>query len=438
LKCPDGGQYSFDPQRRAAACSFHNRLPYLTPHVETTIGSVTEREARDYASFAQQYNSYWRTYFDPIAIRVGVGPRMTFETHILPLIDNSFYNQFRTIAGGEAVNLNGPVLLPEAIATCGGRTNLAAILKQSALAQALNAALGGNAAQAAQSVFDDAAFLAICDGTPLYRFDFSAFAGEAIRSGAPDWLVYMPALTSLQLPSYVALKIKDRKAFDQFMAGVERYLADRSAEQQFGLFAVRLDFAELPAHGGCRVYDIGVKMLSFGVRSYYTAAGDYLYVANRLDLIHRLIDAHGEAGRPQQPVVTGNAAIRFLPRNWKQIRADMGLSWEAKSRQACFANLASVEPLLQVIHSAEPLSEIQEAGNGRTYFCPDGGSYSLKDGRAFCSVHGNPDSPAQPEAPTSTSRIAALLERCMDISIRLSFTERGVATEIAVTQSQEQ
>ena len=40
----------------------------------------------DYDAFRKEYNEYWRTYFDPIAIRVQVSPqRYRLETVVLPV-----------------------------------------------------------------------------------------------------------------------------------------------------------------------------------------------------------------------------------------------------------------------------------------------------------------------------------------------------------------
>jgi len=434
-RCPDGGTYSLDPACRTASCSVHNRLPYLTPHVGGSIEMVTGREARDYNQFAWQYNSYWRTYFDPIGVRISLGPVVRFETCILPLIENSIYNEFSRISGGEAVNLNGPLILPDAILTCGGRVRLAAGLGESGIASALKQHLGEAALQCLGNAFEDEAFLVICDGKPLYDYDVSGFVGEALRSGLREWLAYVPVLAGLQLPSYSVLKIKDRAAFDQFLAGVNACLADEAAEKRFGRFAVHLDFSELPGSEGRRVFALGAKLFSFGTQCYYAALGDYLYVANRLDLMHRLMEAEAEAARAPQPPLTGNMAMRFLPGNWRQIRGDMALSWEVQSRQACFANFALIEPFLQAAQARQPAAEVQEEGGRRTYFCPDSGSYNLKNGKAFCSAHGHPDDPRQSEAPVPTGRIAELLERCAAVTLRLSFTEHGIATEVTVTQT---
>ena len=141
--------------------------------------------------------------------------------------------------------------------------------------------------------------------------------------------------------------------------------------------------------------------------------------------------AEGTAESPARD--TGNAMILLLPRNWTRIRGDMALAWEARSRQACFANFPSIRPLLQVSDSRESFREVTEGSSRRTYFCPDGGSYSLEGGRVACSVHGSPDSPGQPEEPRACSRLAQLLDRCQEIRVVFSFTEHGVATRVSIT-----
>ena len=50
----------------------------------------------------QQYSQYWRTFFDPIAIRIQVTPeRYRLETIVLPLIDNTLYSFLAQSLGGE-------------------------------------------------------------------------------------------------------------------------------------------------------------------------------------------------------------------------------------------------------------------------------------------------------------------------------------------------
>jgi hypothetical protein len=102
LTCPDGGKYSLAPDGLTGVCSHHSHAHDLTPCCEIPVKEVTGDEAEQYRGFLQDYNQYWRTYFDPIALRIQVAPeRYRLETIVLPLIDNSIYTGLARVLGGK-------------------------------------------------------------------------------------------------------------------------------------------------------------------------------------------------------------------------------------------------------------------------------------------------------------------------------------------------
>jgi hypothetical protein len=102
LACPDGGTYSLSADGDLGVCSQHGHAHFLRPCCESALAQVTTEEADDYDAFLKEYNQYWRTYFDPIAIRVQVSPqRYRLETVVLPLIDNSIYTGLAAVLGGQ-------------------------------------------------------------------------------------------------------------------------------------------------------------------------------------------------------------------------------------------------------------------------------------------------------------------------------------------------
>jgi hypothetical protein len=93
LACPDGGTYTLAPDGLTATCSHHGHSHALIPCCEIPLTEVTSEEAEQYKAFLDNYNQYWRTYFDPIAVRIQVLPeRYRIETIVLPLIDNTVYS----------------------------------------------------------------------------------------------------------------------------------------------------------------------------------------------------------------------------------------------------------------------------------------------------------------------------------------------------------
>ncbi len=98
--CPDGGRYSLS-DGSTCSCSHHGNARAMTPCLEIPVEQVTQQEADAYKVFLDQYNQYWRRFFDPIALQIKASPQQyRLETIILPLIDNTLYT-------GLARNFNG-------------------------------------------------------------------------------------------------------------------------------------------------------------------------------------------------------------------------------------------------------------------------------------------------------------------------------------------
>ncbi len=88
-----------------AVRSARGQIGLMQPNIDTKVETVTAREAESYRSFLNNYNTYWRKYFDPIGIRITSGNRIKLETCILPLIEHSFYADFKEITGDQSIPL---------------------------------------------------------------------------------------------------------------------------------------------------------------------------------------------------------------------------------------------------------------------------------------------------------------------------------------------
>lgn len=92
-------------------------LNSLTTQLPT---AVTALEKKAYDQYRDQYERFWRQFFDPIAIRVDLKPEQEVETtvFILPLINSSIYNQVREVFRNQAGSppLRRPVIEPAPIA----------------------------------------------------------------------------------------------------------------------------------------------------------------------------------------------------------------------------------------------------------------------------------------------------------------------------------
>jgi hypothetical protein len=131
LSCPDGGKYTLSDDGLAGSCSKHGYAHNLTPCSEIELHEVVEDEANAYRQFVEQYNQYWRLYFDPIAVRLTISPqRYRAETIVLPLIDNSVYTALASSLGGKPEQLDALPVPKRNIFSFAVRIDKSALLRQ--------------------------------------------------------------------------------------------------------------------------------------------------------------------------------------------------------------------------------------------------------------------------------------------------------------------
>ncbi|MCY2989735.1 MAG: DUF1559 domain-containing protein [Planctomycetota bacterium] len=157
LSCPDGGRYTLSADGSGGVCSHHGRPQGLIPCCEIPLTQVTEPEAAAYRQFLGEYEQYWRTFFDPIAIRIQVAPqRYRVETIVLPLIDNSIYTRLAQSVGGKPEPLDSLPVPKRNIFSVAVRLNKANLIRESGL-QSLLEAEEAEAAPAAEREAEAAA-----------------------------------------------------------------------------------------------------------------------------------------------------------------------------------------------------------------------------------------------------------------------------------------
>jgi hypothetical protein len=136
LTCPDGGTYRLSEDGTSGVCSHHGPAHALTPCLEIPLSQVSTEEADDYRAFVEDYNRYWRTYFDPIALRLQVRPeRYRLETIVLPLIDNSIYTGLARVLGGTPEPLDALPVPKRNIFNLALRLNKEEVLREAGLGE---------------------------------------------------------------------------------------------------------------------------------------------------------------------------------------------------------------------------------------------------------------------------------------------------------------
>jgi hypothetical protein len=134
--CPDGGTYTLSADGRFGSCSHHGHAQSMTPCCEIPVTKANGEEADEYKAFLDAYNQYWRTYFDPIALRLQITPqRYRIETLILPLIDNSIYTQLARSLGGTPEALDALPVPKRNIFSVAVKLNKLELMKEAGLSQ---------------------------------------------------------------------------------------------------------------------------------------------------------------------------------------------------------------------------------------------------------------------------------------------------------------
>jgi hypothetical protein len=107
LPIPEGKLALWEPENLVASSDAYGTIHFATPLIELPIDKVTQTEADEYNRFRLEYLGLWRQYFDPIGMRVAMKEgQVQLDTYILPLIENTTYNQLRRVTGEKTVRLD--------------------------------------------------------------------------------------------------------------------------------------------------------------------------------------------------------------------------------------------------------------------------------------------------------------------------------------------
>ena len=70
------------------------------------LAKVTPDEAQLYDRFREGYEQYWRRYFDPIGVKIRVDRTISLDVHIMPLINDSAYNDLKRLSGDKPASFD--------------------------------------------------------------------------------------------------------------------------------------------------------------------------------------------------------------------------------------------------------------------------------------------------------------------------------------------
>jgi hypothetical protein len=467
LRCPDGGTYSLTADGTAGVCSCHGAANFLTPCCEIHLHQVTGEEADIYRAFLADYFQYWKTYFDPIALRVMVTPqRYRLETIVLPLIDNSIYTGLAKALRRRPESLDAlPIPLGSifSIAFQLPKDQLLRLIEDSQEDEASGKQFGFSKEEAEnmkrhcldflRQGLGDYAGLHVYDAAPLIDLkvpEFLAmFVGYAGWAGdATDWAALVlqcgAAIGFLYSPVYVAFPVNDTALVDQLLEDVDKVLAilARTGEKRGQWLAEQPDFYRLAKQNRV-IRSAGIRLGPVKVRVFWERIDNGLYVATKRFILDDIWAVRAKAA-PDATTI-GHALVRVRPANWNKFLPERRLGWAENNREACLRNLG---PLASVTRAFNDCRVGKKTASGRRldiqrqaeqlygvhFLCPDGGHYELcPDEKSWiCDIHGTALAPRQPPEPDGRADLGKLLNGFAGLTATLTFMDDGLHAVVTI------
>ena len=441
----------------------------MIPCCEVPVIEVTEDEAEAYRQFVQQYEQYWRTFFDPIAIRIRVTEEQyRMETIVLPLINNSIYTGMTTILGGETEPLDELPVIDRNIFSVALKFKKDLIAEPfgdaaGQLDESMAAALKMSADEINEKAFafltrgiGNQAAMHVCDASPFFDFSFTSFMGQAMgglnrgRGGFDDDILGISLLiASLNSPVYVSIPVKDAKIVDEFLEVVDRALAVQARKPtQRNWFEFDTDFTTTKlAATGQPMRSAAIRIGPIKWRWFWARIGEGLYVASKPFILEDLAKLE-KADKPKSdnPAPSkAHAMVRIRSQNWNRVLEHFQLGWSDSSREAAINNLSMLSNVARA-HAASHDDDdsiedrtatiLREAEQlyGCQFFCPDGGKYVLSADKTsvVSSVYGTALDPKQPVKPSDQGPLGQALREFAGARAEISFLEDGLRALLTI------
>ena len=435
-QCPDDGEYQLLADG-TVVCSKHGSLRNLTFLSELSIDAITPQEKRQYQEFEERYHDYFRRYFDPIGIEVHLSDEaLSLKTCILPLIENSQYNQVRDLAGGKPIVFQtAKGLFPSAIGMVSVKLNVFDDYKPD-LSHIADPRIRAEMAHAKASVEREWNW--------NRKEDIFSWIGNEMSILIGDWAPARDFRNMAQLPTLaVVLGVKDKALAAEF---VEKIIQSASRY---------LSIQPKVTHRG-----VEIRGIETFIPGYYAITENRLIISTQIDAVKTLIDAdikgdnaiqipglsrrsrieidqHTSAALAALPE-TRNISLMANPSISTHMRRYLLELSEKNAQTDCQRNLTRLDSLAQMYQeslgiapSDFSLPQLQENGYlNQLPSCPDGGeyTYNAQEQATVCNLHGSRRQFTKSKMPPAGSSLFKVLETVKAISTSLQFTEEGVVT----------
>jgi hypothetical protein len=443
---PEGKSLTWDGARQVAVSDAYNTNEFATPLVEMTIDKATAREAEAYRQFRLQYLGLWRQYFDPIGMRIAVSDeRVKLDTYILPLIENSRYNELRRVTGDGTISLDPDKVSPKTLMQFVMHLSPQVGDRRTVLGEF---GLGGDddITGLVASALDPVGkwFLVRLDESPVYARLAAMLDKEDGLAEADGEEI---ARLVFQIPVVVGLDVKNPLTFGAALTaarqGVMKALPggltwEPLAEPYKGVSIVRI-----------QATPTGVRQLPFGPRRpgresflpavYYATIEGGFFLSPNEALLRDLIDRTQAREDDKVKVVEVNSSLYLSPAAAEKSRGLLEKYLAAQVHQQALSN----EPVWYALYraglmpadaDARQAQAIADRYLGFVPVSPDGAAYSYerKTDEVVNARHGSQRRPKTPKALAEDAPLEQLLAQLRSIRADLRFREDGIHTVLTI------
>ena len=412
LYVQDMGQLRVTPA--GVHSSTYGSLAFMTPIVELPVDKVSGAEARAYERWRDGYETNWRQYFDPIAVRFSMRPdrSLAADMTVMPLIQGTSYRPLISVTRDASLPPNAGDPHQDALVHVAVGINPKSptvTLGASFLANVLP----GDKADLLASLGPAVAVYA--DDDPLW---------SEVASAKEPWQAFFDRIARLPLALHVELK--DAGRMKDYLAGAEQW-----AQQSYPGYSKW----EAIEHNGQSYVKITPTEQTVKDKPWLKAAalcfantGKALVLTPREDLLKRAIDRQRKgdgAGAKAWLGTSGGLAVQA--KAWDVLRQGMTEPYRQAMRRRAWANLPALNEWKRTYPDRDPL-EVHQRTWHATLLDPAGGKYVWNEQwrTMESTTYGHPGEPKEgPAAP-------AVMESLLGAQFGLTFEPDGLRAKGAV------
>lgn len=422
-----------------AARSMFGTPAALTPLIdlpEPTLVTESERDA--YNRFSSSYQSYWRTYIDPAALRVAVdttaaGTSLTADLRIVPLIEGTDYRELLGLAGQARVAVPALGRGARAVVGIGQEAGIRRDLSRLARGFSRHHDLG-------LDFLGDWAMIGVEDRAAVARSTQELLRRDLPQPPLPaqdqasrirdkfDALASLPAYAALGIKSMAgaALALGALRAIaDDVMPGMLQW-GEHGKERDVAI--VRVAFDENLGQGSGAPGDTKRKAIEV---FYALSRGVFLASLDELTLrrlVDDLVDGHGPS--PAKASTDGSQLVVDLAGE-KQGAIFTVLGWLLTQESIEMSSMSSEAAEALLVGARDRIGDPQAMrALGLSYLGsmpvpPEGGAFRLAEDGVHDPRRGSASEPIWPSVPVAGSPVDKLLSAVGRFRSEIAFDREG-------------